>query len=114
MSRALVLNASFEALGTVPARRAVVLLLAGKGDCVHATGLVLHAERVEVPVPSVLRLRTFVSVPYRRRVAVSRTAVMARDGHRCQYCGARGYGGGCGRWSRRGPRSTGSGGRRGP
>ncbi len=90
MSRALVLNASFEALGTVPARRAVVLLLAGKGDCVHATGLVLHAERVEVPVPSVLRLRTFVSVPYRRRVAVSRTAVMARDGHRCQYCGARG------------------------
>lgn len=90
MSRALVLNASFEALGTVPARRAVVLLLAGKGDCVHATGVVLHAERLEVPVPSVLRLRTFVSVPYRRRVAVSRKAVMARDSHRCQYCGARG------------------------
>lgn len=88
MSRALVLNASYEPLGTVAARRAAVLVLSGKADCVHGTGLVLHAERVEVPVPSVVRLRQFVHVPYRRRVSVSRRAVMARDGHRCQYCGA--------------------------
>jgi len=88
MSRALVLNASFEPLGTVAARRAVVLVLADKADCVHPTGIVLHAERLEVPIPSVLRLRQFVQTPYRRRVALSRRAVMARDGHRCQYCGA--------------------------
>lgn len=83
------LNASYEALGTVAARRAVVLVLAGKADCLHPSELILHAERVEVAVPSVVRLRTFVHVPFRRRVAVSRRAVMARDGHRCQYCGAR-------------------------
>ncbi len=88
MGRSLVLNASYEPLGTVAARRAVVLVLGGKADCVHATGLVLHAERVSVDVPSVVRLRSFVHVPFRRRVAVSRRAVMARDGHRCQYCGA--------------------------
>lgn len=88
MARALVLNASYEPLATVVARRAVVLVLAGKADCVHPTGLVLHAETIEVPVPSVVRLRQFVHVPFRRRVAVSRRAVMARDGHRCQYCGA--------------------------
>jgi 5-methylcytosine-specific restriction endonuclease McrA len=88
MSRSLVLNASYEALGTVAARRAVVLVLGEKADCLHPSGVVMHAERVEVPVPSVVRLRQFVHVPFRRRVAVSRRAVMARDGHRCQYCGA--------------------------
>jgi 5-methylcytosine-specific restriction endonuclease McrA len=88
MGRALVLNASYEPLGTVAARRAAVLVLGHKADCVHPTGMVLHAEHLEVPIPSVIRLRQFVPVPYRRRVAVSRRAVMARDGHRCQYCGA--------------------------
>ena len=82
------LNASYEPLGTVAARRAVVLVLGHKADSVHLTGIVLHAEHVEVPVPSVIKLLQFVQVPYRRRVAVSRRAVMARDAHRCQYCGA--------------------------
>jgi 5-methylcytosine-specific restriction endonuclease McrA len=86
--RALVLNASYEPLGTVASRRAVILVLGGKADSVHDTPLVLHAERCQVVVPSVVRLRQFVHLPYRRRVALSRRAVMARDGHRCQYCGA--------------------------
>jgi 5-methylcytosine-specific restriction endonuclease McrA len=88
MARSLVLNASYEPLGTVAARRAVLLVLGGKADDLHPSGLVLHAERFEISVPSVVRLRQFVHVPFRRRVAVSRRAVMARDGHRCQYCGA--------------------------
>jgi 5-methylcytosine-specific restriction endonuclease McrA len=89
MSRSLVLNASYEPLGAVAARRAVVLVLGGKADTVHATGLALHAERIAVDIPSVVRLRQYVTVPYRRRVAVSRRAVMARDDHHCQYCGGR-------------------------
>lgn len=88
MSRALVLNASYEPMGTVPTRRAVILVLAEKADSVHETGFVLHSERLSLAVPSVVRLRQFVHLPYRRRVALSRRAIMARDGHRCQYCGA--------------------------
>jgi 5-methylcytosine-specific restriction endonuclease McrA len=88
MSRALVLNASYEPLGTVAARRAVLLVLSEKADSVHETGIVLHAERLSVALPSVVRLRQFVHLPYRRRVALSRRAVMARDEHRCQYCGS--------------------------
>jgi 5-methylcytosine-specific restriction endonuclease McrA len=72
----------------VPTRRAVVLVLAQKADSVHDTGLVLRAEHLALAVPSVVRLRQFVHTPHRRRVALSRRAVMARDGHRCQYCGA--------------------------
>ena len=33
-----------------------------------------------------IRLVHFVRVPYRNRVPLSRRAVFARDGHRCQYC----------------------------
>jgi 5-methylcytosine-specific restriction endonuclease McrA len=89
MSRALVLNASYEPLCVVAARRAMVLVLGEKAETVAETGIVLHSEHLAVALPSVVRLRSFVSVPFRRRVAVSRRAVMARDGGLCQYCGSR-------------------------
>src|SRR5688500_16859431 len=87
MTRALVLNASYEPLCVVPSRRAVVLVLDEKAEIVHATGAELHSEHLAVPVPSVIRLRYFVKVPFRRRAALNRRAVFIRDGHRCQSCG---------------------------
>lgn len=86
MSRALVLNATYEPLCVVPSRRAAVLVLGSKADVLHDTGEALHSERLVVPVPSVIRLRQFVKVPYRRRAPLNRRGVFARDGHRCQYC----------------------------
>jgi 5-methylcytosine-specific restriction endonuclease McrA len=87
MSRSLVLNASYEPLCVVSCRRAVVLVLDDKADIVHDTGEAMHSERLAVPIPSVIRLRYFVKVPYHRRAALNRRAVFARDGHLCQYCG---------------------------
>ena len=87
MSRALVLNASYEPLSIVSARRAVVLLLREKADLVEAGGPIWHSERRQFPVPSVIRLRAYVRVPYARRVALNRRAVFMRDDHSCQYCG---------------------------
>ncbi|MEZ5140918.1 MAG: HNH endonuclease [Acidimicrobiales bacterium] len=89
MERSLVLNATYEPLGIVSGRRAAVLVLAEKADALHDSGAALRAERVTVPVPSVIRLRTFVRVPYRRRAALSRRAVFLRDGGSCQYCGTK-------------------------
>jgi 5-methylcytosine-specific restriction endonuclease McrA len=88
MSRALVLNATYEPLSVVPARRAVVLVLDRKAEVLHESGDAMRSERLSVAVPSVIRLRTFVKVPYRRRAPLNRRGVFARDGHRCQYCGA--------------------------
>jgi 5-methylcytosine-specific restriction endonuclease McrA len=45
-----------------------------------------RSERASVPVPSVVKLTNYVSVPFNRKVAVTRRAVFGRDGHRCQYC----------------------------
>jgi 5-methylcytosine-specific restriction endonuclease McrA len=89
MSRSLVLNASFEPLSVVSARRAVVLVLDEKADVVHESDAVVHSERLSVSVPSVIRLRYFVKVPFRRTAALSRRGVFLRDGGICQYCGRR-------------------------
>ncbi|MFZ4811741.1 MAG: HNH endonuclease [Ilumatobacteraceae bacterium] len=87
MRSALVLNATYEPLSVVPARRAACLVLADKADIIEADGAVLHAASITVPLPLVIRLRYVVRVPYLRRTALSRRAVFARDEHRCQYCG---------------------------
>jgi 5-methylcytosine-specific restriction endonuclease McrA len=86
VGRALLLNASFEPLCVVSVRRAVVLVMKEKAEIVGAGSSVMHSERLTVTVPSVLRLRHFVRVPYRSRAPLSRRAVFARDGQRCQYC----------------------------
>jgi len=82
-----VLNATYEPLSVVPARRAACLVLADKADVVEDDGTVLRSSSLEVPNLVVIRLRYVVKVPYHRRTALSRRAVFARDEHRCQYCG---------------------------
>jgi 5-methylcytosine-specific restriction endonuclease McrA len=88
MSRALVLNATFEPLCVVSDRRAVVLVLCETAEMLHASDAVMRSAHLVVAVPSVVRLRRYVRVPYRWRTPLNRRAVFARDGHRCQYCGA--------------------------
>jgi 5-methylcytosine-specific restriction endonuclease McrA len=89
MSRALVLNATYEPLSVVSRRRALVLVLSGKAEVVHDSDTVFRSAHLRVAVPSVVRLRYHVRVPYRRRAALSRNGVFVRDGGRCQYCGGR-------------------------
>ena len=83
------LNASYEPLSVVSSRRATCLVLADKADLLEDDGTFLHSESLDVPTPSVIRLRYMVKVPYVREVALSRRALFARDDHRCQYCGER-------------------------
>jgi 5-methylcytosine-specific restriction endonuclease McrA len=87
MSRALVLNATFEPLCVVSDRRAVVLVLTEVAEMIHPGEAVMHSVHLAVPVPSVVRLRRYARVPYRWRTPLNRRSVFARDGHRCQYCG---------------------------
>ncbi|MBF6572003.1 HNH endonuclease [Nocardia farcinica] len=89
--RVLLLNATYEPLTALSARRAVVLLICDKADTVHHNpeGPVVHSAGAEVAVPSVIRLRTYVRVPYRARVPMTRAALMHRDRYRCGYCGGK-------------------------
>lgn len=87
MLSALVLNATYEPLSVVPARRAVCLVLAEKAEVVHDGDTEIRSARLVVRTPLVIRLRYVVKVPYHRRTSLSRRAVFARDEHCCQYCG---------------------------
>lgn len=87
-SRALVLNATFEPLGIVSSRRALLLVLDTRAELLHATERFFRSERSSLPEPSVVRLARYVRIPHDRTVAVNRRTVFARDRHKCQYCGA--------------------------
>jgi 5-methylcytosine-specific restriction endonuclease McrA len=88
LTQALVLNATFEPLCVVSTRRALMLMLDEKAELLHPTEQVFRSARLTMAEPSVVRLTHYVKVPYQARVALNRRAVFARDGHRCQYCGA--------------------------
>ncbi|MEV4125371.1 HNH endonuclease [Nocardia sp. NPDC049707] len=89
--RVLLLNATYEPLTALSARRAVVLLICDKADTVHhdPQGSVVHSAESAVTIPSVIRLRSYVHVPYRARVPMTRAALMHRDRYRCGYCGGK-------------------------
>ena len=83
----LLLNATYEPLCVVSSRRAIVLVLAAKAEAVDVTDDEVHAERLTLAVPIVVRLTRYVRVPYPVQVPLSRRAVFTRDGQACVYCG---------------------------
>ncbi|WP_283137841.1 HNH endonuclease [Rhizohabitans arisaemae] len=91
MRQVLLLNATYEPLTTLSLRRAVVLILRDKADVVHRDqrGTVLHSATQVIDVPSVIRLRRYVKIPFRSRVPLTRAALMRRDDYLCAYCGHR-------------------------
>ena len=84
----LLLNATYEPLCVVSSRRAIVLVLGAKAEAVDVTDEEVHAERIALSVPVVVRLTRYVRVPYPVQVPLSRRAVFTRDGQTCVYCGS--------------------------
>lgn len=80
------LNASYEPLRIVTARRAIELIVRGKAVGVDDVPVIHIAKGLQVA--SAIRLRYYRRVPVRMQV-VSRKNIMIRDGNRCQYCGRR-------------------------
>jgi 5-methylcytosine-specific restriction endonuclease McrA len=83
----LVLNATYEPLCVVPIRRAAVLVLTDKAVPVEEGDGLLRSERLNMHVPTIVRLTRYVKVPYRGPVALTRRAIFARDAGQCVYCG---------------------------
>jgi len=88
VSQTLVLNATYEPLGVVSDRRALILVLNQRATIVEESETVLHYSGGEITLPSVVKLTKFVRIPYRHAVPLSRRALFARDGGRCVYCQA--------------------------
>ena len=88
-SRVLVLNASYEPINVCTVRRAAVLVLKERAEILEGADVSLHAERLTMPRPAVIRLMTYIRIPrdaHRRKI--TRRAIFARDRWACQYCGS--------------------------
>lgn len=84
----LALNASYEPLMIVPARRAIRLVLDEKAEILEQDARrAFRTVRTAHPCPLVIRLVRYVQVPRRFRRQVTNTFLFARDGYACQYCG---------------------------
>jgi len=89
--RVLLLNFSYEALGTIGTARAMCLVFR---EAVfveeYDAGRVLHSVNAAFKVPSVVRLRAYVNVRRRRNASgMKRLRIYVRDKFTCQYCGVR-------------------------
>ncbi len=82
----LVLNASYEPINICGARRALILVLKGVARTEEEQGSMLHAARLRIPMPSVIRLLEYRRIPHQTR-ALSRKNILLRDRNSCQYCG---------------------------
>ena len=81
----LVLNASYEPINICGAKRALVLVLKGVARTEEEQGAMLHAARMRVAMPSVIRLLEYRRIPHQTR-ALSRKNILLRDRNCCQYC----------------------------
>ena len=86
MGQVLVLNASYEPLNITTWRRAMVMMIKGKAESLEQD--TSREIRRGTHLPTVIRLRQYVHVPF-RQLPLTRRNLLQRDHHTCQYCGAR-------------------------
>ncbi len=87
MSQVLVLNASYEPLNITTWRRAMVMMLKGKAESLEEDES--RQVRQNTMLPTVIRLRQFVHVPF-RELPLTRRNILQRDNYCCQYCNSSG------------------------
>src|SRR2546423_3142443 len=87
--RVLLLNQTYEPLGTVSVARAIIMTFKNTVFVEEWDGdRVLRSAREEFPVPSVIRRRIYINVRRRREQSgMKRLRIYMRDKFRCQYCG---------------------------
>lgn len=87
-SHVLVLNQDYQPLSICSVQRSMKLLFLEKAELLHdEPGRKIRTVDESYIYPSVIRLRSYIRIPY-HRIVLSRRNVMKRDQHECQYCGA--------------------------
>src|ERR1017187_3416844 len=84
----LVLNPTYEPINITSARRALTLMLKGAAMVEDVSPYKVHTHKIDIPIPSVIRLRTYRRMPRINR-SVSRKGIILRDQSACQYCGCK-------------------------
>ena len=88
MQDTLILDSANQVIGFCPWTRAVKLYYEGAADVVEEdrSGAVLHSQRIDLPVPRVIRVRNYIARG-KKPVALTSRNIAIRDNFECQYCG---------------------------
>ncbi len=87
MNTVLVLNQDYTPLTVCSVQRAFMLLFLKKADLISdIKEKRLRSISHSFPFPSVIKVKYYVSIPY-KGVVMSRHNIFKRDGGKCQYCG---------------------------
>lgn len=88
-SRCVVLNASYEPLSIITAKRALLLILEGKAVAVEEHPyLVVRSVKQAFKVPVMVALKEFVQCRkiFQSKATLTQKNLFLRDNHTCQYC----------------------------
>jgi 5-methylcytosine-specific restriction endonuclease McrA len=80
------LNAAYEPVAIISAKRALTLVFGGKAVVEEVSAHVVRTSKITIPLPNVIRLIRYRRVPRINR-SVSRKGIILRDLSTCQYCG---------------------------
>lgn len=85
----LVLNQDYQPISVCSVQRSVKLVFLEKAELLHDDpDRVIRTVDEEFQYPSVIRLRRYIRLPY-AKIVLSRSNIMKRDNHKCQYCGTK-------------------------
>lgn len=84
----LLLNGDFTPMKVLAIKPAIKLVLKDKVNIIVQGDNMYRSGKLEMPEPKVLHLKKYVHVPHKAHMKPTRRAIMARDNHTCQYCGA--------------------------
>lgn len=88
-SSVLVLNQDYQPLSVCSVQRSMKLLFLEKAEMLHDDpDRTIRTVDDEFSYPSVIRLRSYIRLPY-TKIVLSRRNIMKRDNYTCQYCGSK-------------------------
>ena len=83
------MNQSYEPISLCSPKKALILIFLMKAEpVINSENQFVRSPSMSYPLPSVIKLITYVRIPY-RQVELSRSNIIKRDGHTCQYCGTK-------------------------
>ena len=84
--KVLLLNNSYEALGIISSKKAIIMLLSKKVDYIEKTKELIRSEKLNIIIPDIVKLKTYIYIK-NRKIALTRKNIFKRDQYKCQYCG---------------------------
>lgn len=89
METCVILNADYTFLNVVNWRKAITLLVKGKTEILkYGEKIIRNCDKTTIlKIPLVMRLIKIVRTIYRTKVPFSKSNIISRDKHTCQYCG---------------------------